>query len=137
MRKINIIIKSKDFPENAEEETVQEFLEKKIDVKTKLSEIQHVGAGKEDTKIKNKENEMGNERTERGRTSKQIRKRSKPKLTNEGETKNIETEWNKFKRNLIDSAGKTIGRSDRERRKEWIDDEWKNATKEKNNARPK
>ncbi|KAF2882911.1 hypothetical protein ILUMI_23265 [Ignelater luminosus] len=58
-------------------------------------------------------------------------------LTNNREINNIEIEWNKIKRGLIDSAGKTLGGSDRERRKEWIDDECKNAIKEKTNARLK
>ncbi|KAF2881443.1 hypothetical protein ILUMI_24729 [Ignelater luminosus] len=40
----------KDFPEYAEAETVQKFLEEKIGVKTKLNEIQHVGVGKEGRK---------------------------------------------------------------------------------------
>ncbi|KAF2883665.1 hypothetical protein ILUMI_22537 [Ignelater luminosus] len=48
---MNVIIKGKDFPEDAEAETVQKFLEEKIGVKTKLNEIHHVGTRKEGKEI--------------------------------------------------------------------------------------
>ncbi|KAF2902407.1 hypothetical protein ILUMI_03780 [Ignelater luminosus] len=50
--KMNIILKVKDFPDNAGAETVQKFLEEKIRVKIKLNEIQHIGAEKEGKKGK-------------------------------------------------------------------------------------
>ncbi|KAF2888662.1 hypothetical protein ILUMI_17511 [Ignelater luminosus] len=67
-----------------------------------------------DTKVKEtKRTEELNVKETRKRYEEKVNRQ----LTNERETNNIEIKWNKIKQSLMDSAGKAIGRSNRERKK--------------------